>query len=278
MMAGGKKRYPQSGGGASVGELGTGAGFAVRSCPRSFRFSERSIALVRMTKARLELPCGLCFPSLNALPGLPTPETNPVRVRLSSWEKRDERIRRTHVCRRVDCGHDRCHSGAGDGAMDGSLIRSWQSGHVRRLGPRRDRLQSSVAPFRPAGGATAQFSRAVQDDRYSRSAAEVLRAECANSAANRQPLDLIGVWMRRLGTGTGFACAKLSEVLPSSRALLAQVRMTEKRFGTGTGFAARSCPRSFRVASIRSLRSRMTDFAKLSEVRNLTPFPAGCWV
>jgi hypothetical protein len=52
--------------------------------------------------------------------------------------------------------------------------------------------------------------------------------------------------MRRLGTGTGFACAKLSEVLPSSRALLAQVRMT--------------------------------DFAKLSEVRNLTTFrlDAGC--
>ena len=43
--------------------------------------------------------------------------------------------------------------------------------------------------------------------------------------------------MRRLGTGTGFAVAKLSEVLPLRERSLASVRMTEKRFGTGTGFA-----------------------------------------
>ena len=45
---------------------------------------------------------------------------------------------------------------------------------------------------------------------------------------------------RRLGTGTGFACAKLSEVLPRSERSLATVRMTDfwmPRFGTGTGFA-----------------------------------------
>jgi len=34
-------------------------------------------------------------------------------------------------------------------------------------------------------------------------------------------------WMRRFGTGTGFACAKLSEVLPRSERSLASVRMTE---------------------------------------------------
>ena len=39
-------------------------------------------------------------------------------------------------------------------------------------------------------------------------------------------------WMRRLGTGTGFACAKLSEVVARSERSLASVRMTEKRLGT----------------------------------------------
>jgi hypothetical protein len=47
-------------------------------------------------------------------------------------------------------------------------------------------------------------------------------------------------WMRRLGTGTGFAGAKLSEVLPLQRALLASVRMTDwasfARFGQDDGF------------------------------------------
>ena len=38
-------------------------------------------------------------------------------------------------------------------------------------------------------------------------------------------------WMRRLGTGTGFAGAKLSEVLPRSERSLASVRMTEKLGG-----------------------------------------------
>ena len=33
-------------------------------------------------------------------------------------------------------------------------------------------------------------------------------------------------WVRRFGTGTGFACAKLSEVLPRSERSLATVRMT----------------------------------------------------
>ena len=35
-------------------------------------------------------------------------------------------------------------------------------------------------------------------------------------------------WMRRLGTGTGFAGAKLSEVVARSERSLASVRMTEK--------------------------------------------------
>jgi hypothetical protein len=38
--------------------------------------------------------------------------------------------------------------------------------------------------------------------------------------------------MRRLGTGTGLACAKLSEVLPRSERSLATVRMTDL-FGCG---------------------------------------------
>ena len=46
-------------------------------------------------------------------------------------------------------------------------------------------------------------------------------------------------WMRRLGTGTGFACAKLSEVLPRSERSLATVRMTDwasvDRFGRDDG-------------------------------------------
>src|SRR6266446_1362589 len=75
-----------------------------------------------------------------------------------------------------------------------------------------------------------------QDDRLSRS---LLRSR-------RQ-------WMRRLGTGTGFAGAKLSEVLPRSERSLATVRMTQedwmRRLGIGTGFAD----------------------AKLSWDRNLTP-------
>jgi hypothetical protein len=37
----------------------------------------------------------------------------------------------------------------------------------------------------------------------------------------------MALWMRRLGTGTGFACAKLSEVLPRSERSLATVRMTD---------------------------------------------------
>src|ERR1700688_4937555 len=100
--------------------------------------------------------------------------------------------------------------------------------------------------------------------------------------------------MRRFGTGTGFACAKLSEVLPRSERSLAAVRMTDfldaeiwnryrlrlreavrgpsaqrafARCGQDDGFfgcgdlepvpasLARSCPRSFRAASVRSLRS-----------------------
>ena len=70
--------------------------------------------------------------------------------------------------------------------------------------------------------------------------------------------------MRRLGTGTGFAVAKLSEVLPLQRALLASVRMTEKRFGTGTGFAfaklSEVLPRSERsLATV-----RMTDRASVA--------------
>ena len=35
--------------------------------------------------------------------------------------------------------------------------------------------------------------------------------------------------MQRLGTGTGFACAKLSEVVARSERSLASVRMTERR-------------------------------------------------
>jgi hypothetical protein len=38
----------------------------------------------------------------------------------------------------------------------------------------------------------------------------------------------MALWMRRLGTGTGFAGAKLSEVLPRSERSLATVRMTER--------------------------------------------------
>jgi len=82
--------------------------------------------------------------------------------------------------------------------------------------------------------------------------------------------------MRRLGTGTGFACAKLSEVLPSSRALLAQVRMTEKRFGTGTGFA---CAKLSEVLS-RSERSlaSVKDDGFCEAVRGTKPNPFSGWM
>ena len=62
-------------------------------------------------------------------------------------------------------------------------------------------------------------------------------------------------WMRRFGTGTGFAGAKLSEVLSRSERSLATVRMTEKDLEPVPASLSRSCPRSFRVASVRSLRS-----------------------
>ena len=71
--------------------------------------------------------------------------------------------------------------------------------------------------------------------------------------------------MRRFGTGTGFAFAKLSEVLPRSERALASVRMTDwasfARLGQDDGFfgcgdlepvpasLARSCPRSLHCAS-----------------------------
>ena len=49
----------------------------------------------------------------------------------------------------------------------------------------------------------------------------------------------MALWMRRLGTGTGFAVAKLSEVLPRSERSLATVRMTDwasaARFGQDDG-------------------------------------------
>ena len=40
--------------------------------------------------------------------------------------------------------------------------------------------------------------------------------------------------MRRLGTSTGFAGAKLSEILPRSERSLATVRMTEKKLDAET--------------------------------------------
>ena len=50
-------------------------------------------------------------------------------------------------------------------------------------------------------------------------------------------------WMRRRGTGTGFAGAKLSEILPRSERSLAMVRMTEGasvvRFGRDDGSSER---------------------------------------
>src|SRR3984957_18965068 len=60
--------------------------------------------------------------------------------------------------------------------------------------------------------------------------------------------------MRRLGTGAGFAGAKLSEVLPRSERSLATVRMTEN-IGCGDlepepASLARSCPRSFRPGRV----------------------------
>jgi len=74
--------------------------------------------------------------------------------------------------------------------------------------------------------------------------------------------------MRRLGTGTGFAFAKLSEVLPRSERSLATVRMTEKRLGTGTGFAdaklSQVLPRSERsLATV-----RMTEWASVRSLRS----------
>jgi hypothetical protein len=65
--------------------------------------------------------------------------------------------------------------------------------------------------------------------------------------------------MRRFGTGTGFAGAKLSEVVARSERSLATVRMTEKdwmrRFGTGTGFAFAKLSEILPVSELRSLRS-----------------------
>jgi hypothetical protein len=54
--------------------------------------------------------------------------------------------------------------------------------------------------------------------------------------------------MRRLGTGAGFAFAKLSEVLPLRERSLASVRMTDF-FGCGEEIASR---RSFDSSGFRS--------------------------
>jgi hypothetical protein len=79
--------------------------------------------------------------------------------------------------------------------------------------------------------------------------------------------------MRRLGTGTGFAFAKLSEVLPRSERSLASVRMTQRRsiaspFGNTQG---RLRSFDFALGMTRELDEETWNryrlrFAKLSEV------------
>jgi len=69
MMAGGKKRCPQRGGGGSVGELRTGTGFAEAKLSKVLPRSERSLALVRMTELGLvllstkKIRCGVELPT-----------------------------------------------------------------------------------------------------------------------------------------------------------------------------------------------------------------------
>jgi hypothetical protein len=55
------------------------------------------------------------------------------------------------------------------------------------------------------------------------------------------------LWKRRLGTGTGFACAKLSEILPSAR-VARFVRMTEERLG-GAGWTGNERTLPSKIAS-----------------------------
>ena len=70
--------------------LGTGTGFACAKLSEVVARSERSLASVRMTDWRallasvrmakkIRTSLSARFPSLSILPGVPTPETNPVR-------------------------------------------------------------------------------------------------------------------------------------------------------------------------------------------------------